>query len=66
MKNENLSFKICLVKFIRKNLLKENYRIKRELARNYGVSRFTIQQAIKNLEEIGIVRGGPRIGNLYP
>lgn len=28
----------------------------RELARIYGVSRFTIQQAVKNLEEIGIVR----------
>ncbi|MBV7391722.1 MULTISPECIES: GntR family transcriptional regulator [Enterococcus] len=28
----------------------------RELARIYGVSRFTIQQSIKNLEEIGIVR----------
>ncbi|MGM0175473.1 GntR family transcriptional regulator [Enterococcus sp. DIV0800] len=28
----------------------------RELAKIYGVSRFTIQQAIKNLEEIGIVR----------
>ncbi|OTN77444.1 hypothetical protein A5886_002544 [Enterococcus sp. 8G7_MSG3316] len=28
----------------------------RDLAKHYGVSRFTIQQAIKNLEEIGIVR----------
>lgn len=28
----------------------------RELARRYDVSRFTIQQAVKNLEEIGIVR----------
>lgn len=28
----------------------------RKLADIYGVSRFTIQQAVKNLEEIGIVR----------
>ncbi|KAF1298060.1 GntR family transcriptional regulator [Enterococcus sp. JM4C] len=28
----------------------------RDLATSYGVSRFTIQQAIKSLEEIGIVR----------
>ncbi len=28
----------------------------RALAKLYGVSRFTIQQAIKNLEEIGVVR----------
>ena len=28
----------------------------RKLAQIYGVSRFTIQQAVKNLEEIGIVR----------
>ena len=28
----------------------------RTLAQTYGVSRFTIQQAIKNLEEIGIVK----------
>lgn len=28
----------------------------RKLAEVYGVSRFTIQQAVKNLEEIGIVR----------
>lgn len=28
----------------------------RDLAKIYGVSRFTIQQAVKNLEEIGIVR----------
>ena len=28
----------------------------RDLAKIYSVSRFTIQQAIKNLEEIGIVR----------
>lgn len=28
----------------------------RKLAEIYGVSRFTIQQAVKNLEEIGIVR----------
>lgn len=27
----------------------------RDLAKSYGVSRFTVQQAIKNLEEIGVV-----------
>lgn len=56
MKKREFIVQDLLSKIYQEEFIEGKLPNQRELARNYGVSRFTIQQAIKNLEEIGIVR----------
>ncbi|WP_312541748.1 GntR family transcriptional regulator [Enterococcus sp.] len=56
MKKREFIVQDLLSKIYQEQFAKGKLPNQRDLAKQYGVSRFTIQQAIKNLEEIGIVR----------
>ncbi|KAF1301973.1 GntR family transcriptional regulator [Candidatus Enterococcus willemsii] len=56
MKKREFIIQDLLSKIYQEQFIEGKLPPQRTLAELYGVSRFTIQQAIKNLEEIGVVR----------